>query len=55
MLPCECLEKEAATADTEGAEPRIGVPLLRQKLRDPGMPGWEALGHIFSILTEEST
>lgn len=37
-----------------GAEPRIGVPLLRQKLRDPGMPGWKALEHMLSILIHES-
>lgn len=39
----------------EGAEPRIGVPLLGQKLRDPGMPAWKALEHILTILTHEST
>lgn len=39
----------------EGAEPKIGVPLVRQKRRDPGMPGWKALEHILSILIHEST
>lgn len=39
----------------EGAEPRIEVPLLGQKLRDPGMPAWKALEHTLTIVTREST
>lgn len=56
LLACECLEKEAATGDRGGgAEPRIGVPLLREILIDHGMTGCKALEHILSILIDEST
>jgi len=39
----------------EGAEPRIGVPLLREILIDHGMTDCKAMWHILSILIDEST
>lgn len=48
-------EERSSHCRHEGTEPRIGMPLLRQKLKDPGMPGWKALEHILSVLIPEST